>query len=363
MVVKLARTKKHEQAPSEFAWKEYDTVYHLLDDLSTKSITKTIGMSFIKAWPKLRKNIDGLGSYKNIMVSVSGGSDSDIVVDMIERIGHEPSQVTYVFYDTGMEFDATKHHLDFLEKKYGINILRRKAKIVVPNGVKKYGQPFISKRVSDYIHRLQNNGFKWEDKTFDVLYAEYPNCKVALKWWCNEWGNGSAANISRNKWLKEFMIENPPTFMISDGCCKGAKKQTARMVESEISPDLNVQGVRKGEGGTRATAYDSCFTEVVGGCDLFRPIYWFKKEDKESYEKTFDIKHSECYTKYGLKRTGCACCPFGRNFELELEMAKNYEPKLYKAAINVFGDSYEYTRKYVEYKEKMDAAEKGWMRK
>lgn len=63
----------------------------------------------------------------------------------------------------------------------------------------------------------------------------------------------------------------------------------------------------------------------------------------------FDIQHSRCYSEYGLKRTDCAGCPFGRDFEFELEVIKKYEPKLYKAVNKIFGDSYEYTRKYKEF--------------
>ena len=65
--------------------------------------------------------------------------------------------------------------------------------------------------------------------------------------------------------------------------------------------------------------------------------------------------HSRCYTKYGLPRTGCACCPFGSNFEAELEAAEKYEPKLHMAALKVFGDSFEYTRAYRKFRDKRQA--------
>ena len=45
----------------------------------------------------------------------------------------------------------------------------------------------------------------------------------------------------------------------------------------------------------------------------------------------------------------CAGCPFGRDFEFELEVIEKYEPKLYRAVNNIFGDSYAYTRKYREF--------------
>ena len=49
-------------------------------------------------------------------------------------------------------------------------------------------------------------------------------------------------------------------------------------------------------------------------------------------------------------RTGCAGCPFGSRFEEELEIIKKYEPKLYKAVNKIFAKSYEYTRRYREFK-------------
>lgn len=312
-----------------------------------------IQSAFIKAWPKIHGGTRLTGTaftlYPTIMASVSGGSDSDIMLDLIERIGYPLSTVHYVFFDTGMEFEATKRHITCLEEKYGITIERYPAVVPVPLGVKRYGIPFISKQVSEYAQRLQKHNFKWEDRPFDELYAEYPRCKAALRWWCNAWGPNSKMNIDQNPGLKEFMTQTPPDFPISNLCCEGAKKKTACLIEKEIHPDLSCQGLRKAEGGSRALRFTSCFTENFGSTDKFRPIFWFKQDTKQVYEDFFGISHSDCYTKYGLKRTGCACCPFGRNFETELAAAEQFEPKLYKAAWNVFGKSYDYTRRYREF--------------
>lgn len=45
----------------------------------------------------------------------------------------------------------------------------------------------------------------------------------------------------------------------------------------------------------------------------------------------------------------CAGCPFGRDFEQELEIIQKYEPKLFVAVNRIFKDSYEYTRRYREF--------------
>ena len=294
-----------------------------------------------------------LDRYKNILVSISGGSDSDIMLDIVTKFS-ENKNIKYVFFDTGLEYAATKEHLQYLEDKYGIQIERVKAVKPIPLVCRKYGQPFLSKQVSEWISRLQRHNFKWEDKPYEELLKEYPKCKAALKWWCNKWskkkdGSESSYNIAYNKYLKEFMIANPPPFKISNICCHYAKKEVAKRYKKENDIDLSLVGVRKAEGGARATAYKTCFSANDDEADEFRPIFWYVNADKDMYETRYNVTHSKCYSCYGLKRTGCAGCPFGRDFEQELEVIKEHEPKLYVAVNNIFGDSYEYTRKYKEF--------------
>lgn len=286
---------------------------------------------------------------KNVMISISGGADSDIILDLTTKIRKQNKEkMHYVFFDTGIEYAATKQHIKRLEEKYNIKIEVEKAKTPVPLGCKKYGLPFLSKQVSEYIERLQAHNFKWENEDFETLYKKYPKCKGALRWWCNKWGDKSKFNISYNKYLKEFMIENPPTFKISNKCCKGAKKDGAKGYKKAHEIDLAIVGVRKAEGGVRSSI-PSCFTEYDDACDEYRPIFWYKGSDKADYETFFNIEHSACYTEYGLKRTGCAGCPFGRDIEKELQIIEKYEPRLYNAVNVIFKESYEYTRKYKEF--------------
>lgn len=322
-----------------------NNIIELLDNFP---INQTIGDNLIRAWSKINSP-----KYKKIVCSISGGSDSDIMLDIVWRCDKD-NKVDYVWFDTGLEYQATKEHLKYLENKYNIDIIPYKAIKPIPLSCKKYGQPFLSKQASEYIGRLQKHNFKWEDKPFEELYEEYPKCKAALLWWCNK-RESNSFNICRNKWLKEFLIENPPTFPISNVCCKYAKKDVSHKLINEFQYDLNIIGVRKAEGGVRATSYKTCFDENGDGYDNYRPLFWYKNSDKEHYKTAYCIEYSKCYTEYGLKRTGCAGCPFGRDFEEELKVIEKYEPKLFKAVNNIFADSYEYTRKYREfYKKKND---------
>lgn len=303
----------------------------------------------------IRKSETVLDISKNIMISVSGGSDSDVVLDIMSRcIPLKEDNIHVVFFDTGLEWQATKEHLDFLEAKYDKKIERLKAVKSIPTCCKEYGVPFISKYASEQIHRLQSHGFSWQDSSYNSLISEYPDCKSALKWWCDEYNtkdhNISMFGISRNKGLKQFLVDNPPTFKISNKCCTYAKKDVAKKYEREREIDISVIGVRKAEGGVRA-ASTSCWLphNESRKISLFKPIFWFSNDDKRAYNQHFGVCNSKCYTTYGMTRTGCAGCPYGRNFMREIEIAQTYEPKMYKAIMATFGKSYEYTQKYHDF--------------
>ena len=278
-----------------------------------------------------------------IMVSISGGSDSDIMLDLFERIGYPDGLVYYAWFDTGMEYQATKRHLVYLEQRYGITIHRHRPKLTVAQACKRYGVPFLGKRPALAIGRLQQHGFDFGP----ICDNGHPS---DVAWWHGD-TRLSAAGIMG---LKDWLMASPPSFQISDKCCDYAKKNTAKAVAKQIGATLNCVGMRKSEGGIRSVVYDSCFSEGKNGqADNFRPIFWFTNEDKTEYEEYCKIHHSECYTKWGLKRTGCACCPFGSGFESELETVKREEPALYNLANKVFGKSYEYTRRYRRFKESL----------
>lgn len=322
---------------------ELKSIFQTCEDAGNLAILN----SFLKSVPKIKP-------YRRTVCSISGGADSDIMLDIIAKL--DPcKKVKYVFFDTGIEYKATKIHLDYLEKKYGIIIDRVKALTPVPIGCKRYGVPFWSKHVSEMIERLQKANFRWEDKPLDELLEEYPNCKVALRWWCNDFGEWSRFNINYVRGLKEYMITMPPTFKISNKCCKGAKKDNAKKYLLENDANLNLVGVRKAEGGIRSAAYKSCFDPAneKEQWDNYRPIFWYTDRDKEIYENLFGVTHSACYAVYGLRRTGCAGCPFGKDFEAELSIIHTYEPELYIAVNNIFGASYEYTRNFYQFRKEL----------
>ena len=290
--------------------------------------------------------------HRHIVCSCSGGGDSDVMVDMLLRCG-AGDKADFVFFNTGLEYTATFEHLEERERKYGISIHRVNAIKPIPVCVKEYGVPFWSKFASEMIYRLQSHNFQWEVEPFDALILRYPRCKSALEWWCNVTrGNTTQYAIKRAPYLKEFMALNPPTFKISGKCCTYAKKVAAEKFTKGGRYDLRCVGIRQSEGGIRSATYKTCFSDGKG-IDHFRPVFWLRDKDKEEYCEHYGVSHSKCYTQYGLVRTGCFGCPFGKRFEDELKAIEQYEPKLFQAANNIFGESYDYTRRYLAFREKM----------
>ena len=85
--------------------------------ISTCPKNQIIGDNMIRAWMKINSP-----KYKNIVCTISGGSDSDVMLDIVWRCDKD-NKVEYVWFDTGIEYQATKEHLKYLEEKYNIKIL------------------------------------------------------------------------------------------------------------------------------------------------------------------------------------------------------------------------------------------------
>lgn len=56
-----------------------------------------------------------------VRIAYSGGSDSDIVIHLIKKSGFD---VISVFYDTGIEWQATKDHVIELLPTYNVDTIK-----------------------------------------------------------------------------------------------------------------------------------------------------------------------------------------------------------------------------------------------
>lgn len=131
--------------------------------------------ALLKQYPKL-------DTHKRIVCMVSGGSDSDIMIDILTKLDKN-NKIKYVFVSTGLEYKATINHISYLKNKYGIDIEIVKPILPIPLSCKMYGIPFFSKYVSEMMSRLQTHNFDFAkdgNLPYDELIIKYPKCKTAL---------------------------------------------------------------------------------------------------------------------------------------------------------------------------------------
>ena len=312
-----------------------------------------------------------LKQHPKAICSYSGGADSDIMIDLVEQtreIFNLPP-VKYVFFNTGLEMQATKDHVKRTAEKYGVEIQEVRPKVNIVQATRKYGLPFVSKIMSAGLSEWQNKEIpltiaqeyeEAEDKIAKraELKARYPKCESVINFLCccNSAGEprpNIQLVINSSKYMRDFIAENPPAFKISAKCCDYCKKQIAHKVQKDY--DMVITGERRDEGGMRSVPRKDnttlCFTETSSGQCRLRPLYYVSDKDKAWYKEHYNIRYSDAYEVYGLTRTGCCGCPISYKAVEDLEKIGKYEPNVVKAAWNIFGDSYRYRKAYNDYKE------------
>ncbi|MBR3445596.1 MAG: phosphoadenosine phosphosulfate reductase family protein [Prevotella sp.] len=316
-----------------------------------------------------------LTRYPKAICSYSGGSDSDTMLDLIERtrqvFGLKP--VKYVFFNTGLEMEATKRHVKEIPEKYGVDIetIRPKRNIVL--ATREHGLPIFSKIFSFAFEDIQRKNIPLsvvkeykqcetvteKQKKFTELVEIFKRADV-IAYICSCDRKGVPAenqlSLSSYPFLLDFALENPPKFKISKRCCDECKKKPAH--EAQKGFDLITTGERFYEGGLRSTSVSGCFNEQANGQFRLRPLFFVTDSDKVWYKERYGLRYSDAYEVYGMKRTGCCGCSISARAVEDLEIIGQYEPKLKKAAWAVFGDAYRYRQQYVEYRDRRRKEEK-----
>lgn len=313
-----------------------------------------------------------LRQHPKAICSYSGGADSDIMIDLIEtarNIAPSLPPVKYVFFNTGLEMKATKDHVKATAEKYGVEIEEVRPKVGIVQAVREHGVPFVSKIMSAGLEGWQKKKIplsiadeyaQAEDKTAKrrELSERFPKCESIINFLCCCNSEGEPRPniqlvINSSKYMRDFIREYPPDFQISAKCCDYCKKQVAYCVQKDY--EMIITGERRDEGGMRSVPRKEntalCFTETSNGQYRFRPLYYVTDKDKAWYKKRFGIRYSDAYEVYGLTRTGCCGCSISHKAVEDLERIRPYEPNVVRAAWNIFGKSYEYRKKYNDYKE------------
>ena len=319
-----------------------------------------------------------LRQHPNAICSYSGGSDSDIMIHLIEtarEIAKLPP-VKYVFFNTGLEMKAIKDHVKETAIKYGVEIEECRPDVNIVQATRKYGVPFVSKIMSQGLGNWQKKGVplsiaqEYEEAVDKQakrkeLKERYPKCESLINFLCCCNSSGEPRPniqlvINSSKYMRDFIAEYPPDFQISAKCCDYCKKNLAHKVQAGY--EMVITGERRDEGGMRSVPRKDnttlCFGEMASGQYRLRPLYYVTDADKAWYKERYGIRYSDAYEVYGLTRTGCCGCPISYKAVEDLEKIREYEPNVVKGAWCIFGKSYEYRKKYNEYKRDRMAAEK-----
>jgi 3'-phosphoadenosine 5'-phosphosulfate sulfotransferase (PAPS reductase)/FAD synthetase len=311
-----------------------------------------------------------LSEYPNAICSYSGGSDSDIMIHLIETVRklHNLPPIKYCFFNTGLEMEATKRHVRETAERYGVEITEYRPKKNIVLSTRDHGIPFISKIVSSGIETVQKKNIpltiadEYENASDKIakrqeLRERYPKSEQAINFLCGCNSTGEPRPdiqlvIGSSEYLLDFMKEYPITFRASAKCCVDCKKNLAHKVQKPY--DMVITGERRDEGGMRSVPRKDntslCFTESSDGKYRLRPLYYVSDADKQWYKEYHKIRYSDAYEVYGLTRTGCCGCSISAKAVEDLELIRPHEPNLVKAAWKVFGESYRYRKRYNEYK-------------
>ena len=242
------------------------------EGVSTARINNTMGkMAFY------------LSTHNSVCVGVSGGSDSNIIVHIIATYFREYlDKVHFVFQNTGLEYAATKRHIDYMEQRYNVKIDRMssgKGNNIV-EVVRREGLPLVSKEFSKTLYYAQHGGQWAIDKMYQTR-KENPH-----------------AFPKKQQELAKYCTEN--NIAVSAKCCDSAKKNPFARYLRSVKADLKISGERQAEGGVRATAHKDCF--VAGKIDKYMPLWFWNDETKAYYKEQEGIVYSDCYEVWGMTR-------------------------------------------------------------
>lgn len=273
--------------------------------------------------------------------SFSGGKDSQVLVDIIERLHSgqfEPknnnSKVIWetlilgkpspskVFCDTGLEYPEIRKHVKTFD-----NVVWMKPKMKFPDVVKTFGFAVASKDVAQKVSEIITT------KSVKLL---------SKRLFGDSKGNGKLPD----KWRKLLVAP----FKVSGKCCDIFKKEPFRRYE-RLTGKKPIQGTTVEESTLRVTSYrkTGC-NSFESGRERSRPLSIWTEDDVWAYAKNHVLRFADSYyerevdgkTLPALTRTGCMFCLFGihldpKNKPNRFQLMKESHPRQYKFCIEDLG--------------------------
>lgn len=258
-----------------------------------------------------------------IYLSFSGGKDSTVVAELI-KMANLPTEIPFVFANTGIELDAT---LNFVKEYDYENIHIVKPVKTFKQVVDEYGYPVLSKLKSEALMSYQK-------------HIENPLEFSRLRQFISEQAEKGGEKLGWRSRMslptKHFHFLHPDLeYEISNRCCEFMKKKP--MVQFLLDNDLNgyYMGVRSAEGGVRQMQYTACTAQKKVNrkktATISMPIIDWSDELLDEFIEKYNVSLSDAYTRYGMNRTGCIGCPYNLALDRDLEILYVFERNKYNA--------------------------------
>lgn len=217
----------------------------------------------------------------NAYISFSGGKDSTILHYLVD-MALPNNRIPRVFINTGIEYNYIVDFVKDLASKDDRFIIL-KPSIAIKPMLEKYGYPFKSKEHSLKVGEYQKGS---RAKTI-VRYKENAgtqfNCPLLLL----------------------YQFENSFKLKLSNKCCYKLKKEPVKKWEKESNKHIALTGMRKDEGGQRASLKGCIITDKSNNVVKFHPLLVVNDDFENWFIDKYNIQLCKLYYEpFNFKRTG-----------------------------------------------------------
>jgi 3'-phosphoadenosine 5'-phosphosulfate sulfotransferase (PAPS reductase)/FAD synthetase len=267
-----------------------------------------------------------------VYAAFSGGKDSTVMVHLLDKWCEmmKYEKIPLVFNNTTNEYSQI---LDYV-KKHGDRVQWLRPKITFAQSLQKYGFPLISKEQSQKISEAKNTKSEY-------LRDLRINGKIRVS---KKTGKSYKSPTISKKYL--HLVDSD--IQITSKCCDVLKKWPVKKFEKETGLNAII-GTTADESNLRRQQYNLNGCNTFGDRNICRPLSIFTEKDIWDIIIKNNIRLSEVYYDQvidgvvvkGEKRTGCAYCAFGVQYEdpfnTKFHRLQKREPKRFDGFMKKLG--------------------------
>ena len=249
---------------------------------------------------------------ENFYISFSGGKDSTVLHYLVD-MALPNNRIPRVYIDTGMEYKMVRDFVFGLaEKDDRFHII--KPSVAIKPMLEKEGYPFKSK---EHSHKLDQYKRGLHSKS-NIEYRD----GVRI----DENGNEVKPYLVCPSKLR-YQFTDDFKLKVGDRCCYNLKKKPIKKWEKKNNRFIAMTGMRREEGGQRASIKGCVLTDKKGNLKKFHPLLVVSEEWEDWFVKENNIQLAELYyPPFNFKRTGCKGCPFSLDLQEQLTLMELYLP-------------------------------------